>query len=132
MSTYKAMTNEEKESEVANLFEYLDACEMDKLLSKGEAWDILVWYRDFLEGFSGYVHLLEYHAPQVDPDIGFRFVFDDDRKFLEIEYSEGEFNYYFRDRKTEWDKEGPLVHLGLIKRFLRQLKKTSQKALENV
>jgi hypothetical protein len=50
---------------------------------------------------------------------------------LEVEFNGNNFHYYFRDRKTEWDKEGLLVHLGYIKGFLRQLKKTSQKALEN-
>lgn len=115
------MTISEKEAQISDFFEYLNACVEDKLLKKEECWNLLTWYKELIQEYPEYTRILDYSPPQKYPDMGFRFIFDDDVKFLEIEYNKGEFTYYIRDRETEFDKNGKFHNMNQLGKYLRQL-----------
>lgn len=115
------MTISEKEAQISDFFEYLNACVEDKLLKKEECWNLLTWYKELIQEYPEYTRILDYSPPQQYPDMGFRFIFDDDVKFLEIEYNKGEFTYYIRDRETEFDKNGKFHNMNQLGKYLRQL-----------
>ena len=106
-----------KEATTNDLVELLEGLVTDWVFNRGDAWEILIFYRHFVSMYPEYIDFVDYRAPQDDPDIGFRFILDDDNSFLELEYDADSesWTWYFRNRKKGNDAQGKINNLKEVK-----------------
>jgi hypothetical protein len=110
-------------NDLEDTIEYFHSCVEDGNFSKSVAWDLMMFYISFVNAYPEFITLIDMQLPDSDMGLGFRFILDDDTRFIEIEHKCDKLCLYSMDRETGYDESSNYEGIEQLKPYLEKLSK---------